>query len=300
MKFLWWLSVAIGLVLVGLYVIGKFLTGRMEPVLRPTSPLGPNASFLATRSGRVHVLDVGQGEVVLLLHGSGRSIADWQEGLAERLSVHYRVVAFDNFGFGMSDRNHSGEYGNALWAVQAIDVLNALEIERAVVVGHSAGGVVAAILAADHPDRVRGAVFVGHGIAIDPVQMLPFIPGIGEIQLSQTPAFGETFSDAHRRRIEASYSIRGTRSAYLTFVRRQFTVDSFRLFRGTYEDIRLPVLQIHGSIDASIPVLAARKLSNRLNDTRFVEVEGAGHNVHIDAPDRFATEVADFVATLPP
>jgi pimeloyl-ACP methyl ester carboxylesterase len=77
-------------------------------------------------------------------------------------------------------------------------------------------------------------------------------------------------------------------------------VDSFRLFTGTYEDIRLPVLQIHGSIDASIPVLAARKLSNRLNDTRFVEIEGAGHNVHIDAPDRFATEVANFVATLPP
>ena len=134
-------------------------------------------------------------------------------------------------------RNHPCEYGNSLWADQAVDVLDALEIERAAVLGHSAGGVVAAILAADHPDRVRGAVFVGHGIAIDPVQMLPFIPGIGEIQLSQTSAFSETFSALHRKRIEAAYSIRGTRSAYLTFVRRQFKVDGLRLLTGTYEDI---------------------------------------------------------------
>ena len=146
---------------------------------------------------------------------------------------------------------------------------------------HSAGGAVAAILA-------------------DPVQMPTFIPGIGEIQLSQTSAFSETFSALHRKRIEAAYRIRGTRSAYLTFVRRQFTVDGLRLLTGTYEDIRLPVLQIHGSLDASIPIQAARKLSDRLDDVRFVEIEGSGHNVQIDAPDRLATEVADFVATLQP
>jgi pimeloyl-ACP methyl ester carboxylesterase len=300
MKFLWWLIVTLVLVLGSLYAMGLFLTSRLETVLRPTSPLGPGASFLATRSGRVHVLDVGKGEVVLLLHGSGRSIADWQEGLASRLSEQYRVVAFDNYGFGMSDRNHPLEYGNSLWAAQAVDVLDALEIERVAVLGHSAGGVVAATLAADHPDRIRGAIFVGHGLAMDPVQLLPFIPGIGEMQLSQTSAFGETFSDLHRQRIEAAYRIRGTRSAYLTFVRRQFTVDSLRLVTGTYEDIRLPVLQIHGSLDASIPIQAARKLSTRLDDVRFVEIEGSGHNVHIDAPDQLAAEVANFVAILPP
>jgi pimeloyl-ACP methyl ester carboxylesterase len=300
MKIVLWVSVAIVVLLSGLYVTGQYLSSRIETLRRPAIPLGPGAEFVAIRSGRVHVLDVGQGEVILLLHGSGRSIADWQEGLAERLSEHYRVVAFDNFGFGMSDRNHPGEYGNALWAVQAIDVLDALAIERAVVVGHSAGGVVAAMVAADHPERIRGAVFVGHGIAVDPVQVLPAIPGIGEIQLSQTRVFGDTFSDLHRNRLEASFSVQGTRAAYLTFVRRQFTVDSFRLLRGTYEDIVMPVLQIHGSLDASIPVQAARGLSERLNDTRFVEIDGAGHNVHIDAPDQFASSVSEFVETLGP
>ena len=67
------------------------------------------------------------------------SIADWQESVADRLAESYRVVAFDSYGFGLSERNDSFEYGHPLWTQQAIDVLDALEIERAVVLGHSAG-----------------------------------------------------------------------------------------------------------------------------------------------------------------
>lgn len=300
MKFLWWLIAALVLVLSGLYATGLYLTSSLETVPRATSPQGPGASFLGTRTGRVHVLDVGMGPAVLLLHGSGRSIADWQESLAWKLSERFRVIAFDNYGFGFSDRSHPFRYGNALWAEQAIDVLDGLEIEQVVALGHSAGGVVAAILSADHSERIRGAVFVGHGIAMDPVQLLPLVPGVGEFQLSQTRAFSETFSATHKRRIESAYRIRGTRSAYLTFVRRQYTVDGYRLLNRTYEDIHLPVLQVHGSLDQSIPIQAARKLSDRLGDARFVEIEGSGHDVHIDAPVRLAKEVAEFIATLPP
>jgi 2-hydroxymuconate-semialdehyde hydrolase len=233
-----------------------------------------------------------------LIHGSGRSIADWQEGLAHRLVPRHRVVAFDSYGFGLSDRNHPFEYGNALGARQAIDVLDALDIQRAVVLGHSAGGVVAALLAADHPERIRGAIFVGHGLAMDPAQLVPLVPGVGEFSLARVAAFGETFSTRHRRRTESSYRIRGTRAALLTFIRRQYTIDGLRLLRGTYEDIAVPVLQVHGTLDRSIPVEAARALRARLSDTRFVAVDGSSHDVHIDAPDRLAEEVTFFVAAL--
>jgi pimeloyl-ACP methyl ester carboxylesterase len=73
-----------------------------------------------------------------------------------------------------------------------------------------------------------------------------------------------------------------------------------RLLAGTYEDIALPVLQIHGTLDESIPIDAARNLTSRLDDARFVAVDGSSHDVHIDAPGRLADEVAAFVATLPP
>ena len=48
-------------------------------------------------------------------------------------------MAFDSYGFGLSDRNHPFQYGNALWARQAVDVLDALEIRRAVVLGLPGG-----------------------------------------------------------------------------------------------------------------------------------------------------------------
>ena len=299
MKVLGLLILTLCIALGALFITGRLLTRRLETEPRPLVTWGHETSFLSTRSGNAHILDVGEGDVVLLVHGSGRSVADWQEGVAERLATSHRVVAFDNYGFGLSDRNHPFEYGNALWARQAMDVLDALKVRRAVVLGHSAGGVVAAFLAADHAERFRGAIFIGHGLAVDPVQIIPLLPGIGEFSLARKTVIGDTFSDRHRSRVEAAYRIRGTRAAYLTFVRRQYTIDSLRLVRGTYEDIEIPVLQMHGTLDESIPIDAARALTSRLADARFVAIVGSSHDVHIDAPDRVAEEVTAFVATLP-
>jgi 2-hydroxymuconate-semialdehyde hydrolase len=281
------------------YLTSRSRIARHETVAAPVEPWSPETQFLDTRSGRSHVLDVGRGDVILLTHGSGRSVADWQEGLATRLARKYRVVAFDNYGVGLSDRGHGWRYGNAHWAEQALDVLDALAIERAVVVGHSAGGVVAATLSADHPERFRGAVFIGHGIAVDPSQWIALVPGLGELRYASYEIYGDTFSEAHRLRQEAAYRIHRTRAALLTFIRRQYTIDGLRLVVGTYEDIGIPVLQVHGSEDGSIPVDAARKLTPRMSDARFVLVEGASHDVHVDAPDRLAREIETFVAGLP-
>jgi len=287
-----------------LFVVGKIWIHAAEPerLESVTGPSGPGASFLATRSGRSHILDVGRGSPILLIHGSGSSIAEWQEGFADLLAREgHRVVAFDSYGFGSSDRSHTFEFGLGLWAQQAVDVLDALEIERAVVLGHSAGGAVAALMAAEHPERLRGAVFVGHGIAMDPAQVLPLIPGVGEIWAASRPTLAVTFPDRerHRRRMEADYRIRGTRAAFLVFVRRQYTIDGIHLL-GAYEDIHIPVLQVHGALDRSIPIDAARELGSRLANARLVEVASSGHHVHLDAPKRLAEEVATFAAALEP
>jgi 2-hydroxymuconate-semialdehyde hydrolase len=298
MRILLWALLSL-LLVVGLATFaGRRQMAQRESVDAAVEPWSPDTRFLDTRSGRTHVLDLGQGDAVLLTHGSGRSVADWQEGLATRLAGRFRVVAFDNYGFGLSDRDHGWRYGNAHWEQQAIDVLDALEIERAVVVGHSAGGVVAATLAADHPDRIRGAVFIGHGIAVDPTQWIALVPGLGELRYARYEIYGDSFSETHRLRQSTAYRIRGTRAALLTFIRRQYSVDGLRLLTGTYEDISVPVLQVHGSEDASIPLEAARKLGLRLRQSRFLLVDGASHDVHVDAPDRLAAEIEAFVATL--
>ncbi len=289
--------IGLTLVIAALTLAGALMSRRFETLERAEAPTDPETRFVTTRSGRVHVLDVGEGdEVVLLLHGTGRSVADWQEGLAARLATGRRVVAIDYYGHGLSDRAHGFGYGIALWARQAIDVLDALEIERVTVVGHSAGGCVAAILTADHPERVDRAVFIGHGMAMDPAQVVPILPGLGEIRLARTPIFSDLFSVEHERRLALAYSIRGTRAALLTYIRRQYTIDGLRLVLGTYEQIRRPVLQVHGTADASIPIEAARRLGLRLADARFLAVEGVGHDVHVEAQAALAGAIERFVA----
>jgi pimeloyl-ACP methyl ester carboxylesterase len=155
---------------------------------------------------------------------------------------------------------------------------------------------VAAILTADHPERVDRAVFIGHGIAMDPMQMVPLMPGFGEIRMARTAIFSDVFSPEHERRLQAAYAIRGTRSALLTFLRRQYTIDGLRLMTGTYEDIVRPVLQVHGTLDASIPIDAGRRLSSRLNNTQFLPIVGVGHDVHVEATDQLADALDAFVS----
>lgn len=300
MKILLLVTSCVALALFLVAEAGSFMNRGFETVVRAEVPSDPDTRFVSTRSGRVHVLEVGEGDdVILLLHGTGRSVADWQEGLAERLAQNNRVLGFDYYGHGLSDRAHSRRYGIALWAQQAVDVLDALKIERVTVVGHSVGGCVAAIFTADHPERVDRAVFIGHGIAMDPIQTVPLIPGFGEIRMARTAIFSDVFSPEHERRLMAAYAIRGTRAALLTFLRRQYTIDGLRLVTGTYEEIRRPVLQVHGTEDASIPIAAARKLSSRIDAVNFLAVAGVGHDVHIEAPVRLAEAIENFVRGTP-
>lgn len=294
--------VVLGLVLLlgVLFVVGRLFIGRVEPETDPHAfaPWGTDTSFVQTSAGETHVLDVGEGDVILLIHGSTGSIGDWQEKVLDRLAQSYRVVAFDSFGFGLSERSDSFDYGYPLWTQQAIDVLDALEIDRAAVVGHSAGGFATAILAAQHPDRFRGAVLTGHGLSFDWFQLVPVIPGIGEIWAASQPIIGESFSQDYLKRAEEVHSISGTRRAYLTFIRNQYSFATLDYF-NVYEEIEIPVLQMHGEDDSSIPIEAARDLSSRIADTRFVGIEGSDHFIHIDAPDRWIEEVIRFVESLP-
>lgn len=303
LKLLWRLGLAVIIILGGLFITGKFITNRIETEADPQAlgSWGPGTSFLETRSGNVHILDIGEGDVILLIHGSTGSIADWQETVAYPLAESFRVVAFDSYGFGLSERKNASEYGHALWEQQAIEVLDGLEIEHSVVLGHSAGAMTAVLLGADYPERFRGVILTGHSFSGDPTQMLPFLPGIGEFWAARKTIIGDAYSDSYLEKAEAVHRIRGTRAAYLAFMRSQYYHEtSFRLFDSGYEEIQAPVLQIHGTLDQAQSIDSARELSSRLADTRFVEIEGSNHFIHIQAPDQWLEAVTTFVESLEP
>ena len=116
--------IAIGIVLGALYVVGTEMIAAVETVDSKDLAPASGAKFITTKTGRIHYIDVGEGPPILLMHGSGRSVSDWQEGAIDRLAAHHRVIAFDYFGNGFSERNPDFIYGYDLWVNEAVELLD--------------------------------------------------------------------------------------------------------------------------------------------------------------------------------
>ena len=287
-----------GLVLFGLIAVwaaSSLLPGLQEDTKITDVTPWPGAQFIDLPNGRTHYIDTGPRDApaILLFHGSGRGVADWQEGLIKELSDSHRVIAFDYYGNGFSDRGFGLTYGYNLWARQGIQLLDALGVERALFVGHSVGGVIAMIAASDYTDHAFGVVTIGTGTAMDPAQIVPFIPIFGEVAFAQQSRFSDVFSPQHEAFIDAAHRIHGTRWAFLVYIRRQYTIDGLRVITGLYKELPVRSLHVSGTEDASIPHDAARAVAAETGGD-FAAIDGVGHDVHVEAPGKLAALIKDF------
>ena len=117
---------------------------------------------------RLNVSQTGAGEPLLLIMSTSGSLGLW-EPLIAPLAGRHRVIAFDNRGLGQSERGEE-QLTMALMAADTAALLDALEIERAHVLGWSLGSAVAQELALAHPDRVGGLVLYGTWGRVDGFQ----------------------------------------------------------------------------------------------------------------------------------
>lgn len=113
--------------------------------------------FVEVPDGTVHCATVGSGAAVLLLHQTPRSWDEYRDVLP-RVGAGRRAIAMDTIGFGDSTALPAGEDSIERWAAVAADLLDALEIQRAAVVGHHTGAYIATELAASRPERVEAVV----------------------------------------------------------------------------------------------------------------------------------------------
>jgi pimeloyl-ACP methyl ester carboxylesterase len=261
------------------------------------------------------------GPVVVLLHGLAASSQTWAT-VAPRLGAHTRVIAPDLLGHGESAKPRSGDYSLGAYAAGLRDLLVALGVPRATIVGHSFGGGVAMQFAYQFPELTERLVLVasgGLGSDVSPALRAATLPGTAlalRIAATITPKWvarlgqrvAQTLPWTSRAEIDGladafrSFTDRGARSAFTHTVRGALNWSGQRL-DGTerlYLLTDTPVLLVAGSRDSVIPVDHTRAAHHVLPVSRLEIFDGAGHFPHVEQPQRFADLLDDFLATSTP
>src|SRR6202043_2630677 len=123
---------------------------------RDNPPLG---QFLEINGVWLHYIERGAGEPLVLLHGNGSMIQDFESsGLIDLAAKNYRVIVFDRPGFGHSDRPRNVIWTPAAQAELINSALHRLGVSHAIILGHSWGASVAVALALKYPNLVQGLV----------------------------------------------------------------------------------------------------------------------------------------------
>jgi pimeloyl-ACP methyl ester carboxylesterase len=122
--------------------------------------LPPAGRFVDVPGARLHVVERGQGPVLLLVHGLAGQLCHFTYGIVDQLATQYRVVAVDRPGSGYSVRSPGTSAALGAQADVLAALIEALQLGRPVVVGHSLGGALALALAQRHPQRVAGLALV--------------------------------------------------------------------------------------------------------------------------------------------
>jgi pimeloyl-ACP methyl ester carboxylesterase len=247
-------------------------------------------------STRVRLIDSGRGAPVVFIHGIGASLYSWRHTLPPVVSAGYRVVAFDNRGFGFSDQSPQ-HYRNADYVRLVVALLDSLGISSAVLVGHSMGGTIAADVALAHPDRVRGLVLIdaaGYGVrwpGVLKVARWPFIGAIAttfrgrwftERLLRSSFADPAKVTEADVDQYYAPVPQPGFGRA-LRGVLREFRFDSLG---GRLTRVQAPTLVLWGTADRWIPVRDGARFARELPRSEFIVIERSGHNPQEESSDR--------------
>jgi pimeloyl-ACP methyl ester carboxylesterase len=171
----------VGAALAAMAIFVRYRTRRTE---RENPPLG---NFIEVDGVRLHYIERGEGQPVVLLHGNGTMAQDFGiSGVLDMAADKYRVIAFDRPGYGHSERPRGQIWSADAQAELIRRALQSMGVEQPIVVGHSWGTMVALALALQHPEYVRSLVLLSGYYYPTPrldVAMLspPAIPVIGDL-----------------------------------------------------------------------------------------------------------------------
>jgi pimeloyl-ACP methyl ester carboxylesterase len=136
----------------------SFVTNRIAAGAELAVP--PIGKFLEVEGNRIHYLDVGEGRPILFIHGLGGWLQQLSHPLFERLGGNYRLISLDRPGSGYSTRAKGLTGRLPEQADQLAAFIDALGLDRPMLVGHSLGGAIALTVALRHPDKISGLALI--------------------------------------------------------------------------------------------------------------------------------------------
>ena len=246
---------------------------------------------------RLRVLRAGRGDTTLVfLHGYGESLLSWRL-IFDHFRRHYRLLAVDLPGFGLSDKP-PGPYDFSAYRGWLGDLIVQQTRGPVILVGHSMGGEVAAGIALDHPGRVVALVLIapaGAGIS----SLLSDSSGIASPGTQWVAAALSFVVPAHDsvwlREPAADLAYQpGTDSTAARVARQVLAQFDFAAIGERYREIHQPVLLIWGRQDPTIPFAIGEQIAARLPCRRFVPLL-ALHRPHQTAPDTVVAEMDAFL-----
>ena len=266
-----------------------------DPVTVPSADT-PAEEFLEVPGGRVHMFRAGGGEPLLFLHAAGGAGA-WLDFHRLLAAGGYDVIAPDHPGFGKSDDFPEVEAMDDL-VYHYLDLLDALGLERAHVVGASFGGWIAAELAVAAPHRVGSlALLSAAGLRlpehpVPDIFLMPPAELVATLFHNPPPAPAPAASAAPD--IDAVLAAYRDATALARFSWVPF-LSNPKLERRLRR-ITAPALVVAPSDDRLIPVAHAQRYASRIPGARFAEVPDCGHAMYFERPAEFADVVLGFLS----
>lgn len=270
-----------------------------------------HSCFIDVDGVRVHYQEAGdvRAPAMVLIHGFASSTLVWSKVFLKLAAAGFRVIALDMLGYGYSAKPRKGEYTIDSQAKLLTRLLNALGISRAIVVGSSYGGAVAATCALDYPDRVEQLILVG---SVNNNRPLAFML----MRLFGSPVFGDVVSplligsrrllrqrmkrvyDRHswvldERRVDARHLPLRAAGTHRAIIRTVRGWDAERISREAHL-ITQQTLLIWGETDREIPVADGERLHAEIPGSRLIVFSNCGHLPHEEYPEAFVDVVTDF------
>jgi pimeloyl-ACP methyl ester carboxylesterase len=297
------------------------MTTAVGPLVEQTRARYPDEDGFVERDGvRVFFEVYGTGEPTILFLPTWTIIHSrhWKMQIPY-FARHARAITFDPRGNGRSDRLPDPEtYAESEFAGDAIAVLDATETERAVLVALSLGADRALRLAANHPDRVAGAVFIGPALPLGPMEGREIVERFDEeLDTDEGWAaynrhywlrdfrgfleffFSQCFSEPHStKQIEdcVGWGL-DTDAETLLATERAPAFGSREDVAETCARVRCPVLVLHGDEDRIRPHAHGAELA-MLTRGRLVTLEGSGHCPHARDPVRVNLLIRGFLESI--